>query len=37
MPFIEIALAAGFADVRRFNDSSRANYRSPPPSVRKRA
>ena len=37
MPLAEIAFAAGFGSVRRFNDAFRATYRRPPSSFRKRA
>jgi AraC family transcriptional regulator, regulatory protein of adaptative response / methylated-DNA-[protein]-cysteine methyltransferase len=37
MPFAEIAFAAGFGSVRRFNDAFRATYGRPPSSFRKRA
>ncbi|HXW25944.1 MAG TPA: Ada metal-binding domain-containing protein [Xanthobacteraceae bacterium] len=37
MPLAEIAFAAGFGSVRRFNDAFRATYNRPPSSFRKRA
>jgi AraC family transcriptional regulator of adaptative response/methylated-DNA-[protein]-cysteine methyltransferase len=36
MPLAEIAFAAGFGSVRRFNDAFRATYGRPPSSFRKR-
>jgi AraC family transcriptional regulator, regulatory protein of adaptative response / methylated-DNA-[protein]-cysteine methyltransferase len=36
MPLAEIAFAAGFGSVRRFNDAFRATYKRPPSSFRKR-
>jgi AraC family transcriptional regulator of adaptative response / DNA-3-methyladenine glycosylase II len=36
MPLSEIAFAAGFGSVRRFNDAFRATYGRPPSSFRKR-
>jgi AraC family transcriptional regulator of adaptative response / DNA-3-methyladenine glycosylase II len=36
MPLAEIAFAAGFGSVRRFNDAFRAIYGRPPSSFRKR-
>jgi AraC family transcriptional regulator, regulatory protein of adaptative response / methylated-DNA-[protein]-cysteine methyltransferase len=35
-PLAEIAFAAGFGSVRRFNDAFRATYKRPPSSFRKR-
>ena len=35
MPMIEVALAAGFASVRRFNDTFRAMYGTPPSRLRR--
>jgi len=35
MPFCEIAFAAGFGSVRRFNDAFRATYARPPSSFRR--
>ncbi len=37
MPLAEIAFAAGFGSVRRFNDAFRATYGRPPSSFRKRS
>ena len=37
MPLAEIAFAAGFGSVRRFNDAFRATYKRPPSSFRKRS
>src|SRR5712675_1580743 len=37
MPLSEIAFAAGFRSVRRFNDAFRATYGRPPSSFRKKA
>ena len=37
MPLAEIAFAAGFGSVRRFNDAFRATYARPPSSFRKRS
>jgi len=37
MPLSEIAFAAGFASVRRFNDAFRATYGRPPSSFRRAA
>jgi AraC family transcriptional regulator, regulatory protein of adaptative response / methylated-DNA-[protein]-cysteine methyltransferase len=37
MPLSEIAFAAGFGSVRRFNDAFRSTYGRPPSSFRKRA
>jgi AraC family transcriptional regulator of adaptative response / DNA-3-methyladenine glycosylase II len=34
MPMSEIAFAAGFRSLRRFNDAFRATYRRPPSSFR---
>ena len=36
MPLAEIAFAAGFGSVRRFNDAFRATYSRPPSSFRRR-
>jgi len=36
MPLAEVAFAAGFGSVRRFNDAFRATYKRPPSSFRKR-
>jgi AraC family transcriptional regulator of adaptative response / DNA-3-methyladenine glycosylase II len=36
MPLAEIAFAAGFGSVRRFNDAFRATYHRPPSSFRRR-
>jgi AraC family transcriptional regulator, regulatory protein of adaptative response / methylated-DNA-[protein]-cysteine methyltransferase len=36
MPLAEIAFAAGFGSVRRFNDAFRTTYKRPPSSFRKR-
>ncbi len=36
MPLAEIAFAAGFRSVRRFNDAFRATYKRPPSSFRRR-
>jgi AraC family transcriptional regulator, regulatory protein of adaptative response / methylated-DNA-[protein]-cysteine methyltransferase len=36
MPLAEIAFAAGFGSIRRFNDAFRATYKRPPSSFRKR-
>jgi AraC family transcriptional regulator of adaptative response/methylated-DNA-[protein]-cysteine methyltransferase len=36
MPLAEIAFAAGFGSVRRFNDAFRATYARPPSSFRRR-
>jgi transcriptional regulator GlxA family with amidase domain len=35
MPLCDIAFAAGFRSVRRFNDAFRATYGRPPSSFRK--
>ena len=35
MPLSEIALAAGFRSLRRFNDAFRATYGRPPSSLRR--
>jgi AraC family transcriptional regulator of adaptative response/methylated-DNA-[protein]-cysteine methyltransferase len=37
MPLSEIAFAAGFRSIRRFNDAFRATYRRPPSSFRQKA
>jgi AraC family transcriptional regulator, regulatory protein of adaptative response / methylated-DNA-[protein]-cysteine methyltransferase len=37
MPLAEIAFAAGFGSVRRFNDAFRATYKRPPSSFRERS
>ena len=37
MPLSEIAFAAGFHSIRRFNDTFRATYGRPPPSFRRTA
>ena len=37
MPVSEIAFAAGFRSIRRFNDAFRATYRRPPSSFRQKA
>jgi AraC-like DNA-binding protein len=37
MPLSQVAFAAGFKSVRRFNDAFRATYGRPPSSFRKTA
>ena len=37
MPMIEVAMAAGFGSVRRFNETFRTLYRRPPSALRRKA